>query len=186
MKYIKILLWFFLVVFVLLVVVDIYKKITTEKGSGVSKRVECQTKSTTFEKIHNTNQIKIAQELMTSGNYILQSEIQKSVYAASKLFEYISKEDIDNNTKTQIERISKIKIEKKDNLLISYYTRENDIKDPGKKSKKSKQYAGYLVYEFKLSDKTVYKIQTDFDDFQGKDIENRISCVITSFMSITE
>jgi len=73
-----------------------------------------------------------------------------------------------------------------DKLLVSYYTRENDIKDPGKKTKKSKLYAGYLVFEFKLHDKTVYKTQTDFQDKQGKDIADRVSCVIRSFMKIDE
>ncbi len=186
MRYIKIFVWLALVVFLILVAKDIYKTVTTKKATATTKRVSCQTKSTTFEKINDINQTTIAQKLLVSGNYILESEIQKSKYATSKLFDFISKENIDNIVKTQIEKISKIKTDNTDKVLVSFYTRENDIKDPGKKTKKSKLYAGYLVFEFVLNDETVYKIQTDFKNFQGKDIENRISCVLVSFMSINK
>ncbi len=186
MRYIKIFIWSALAIFVIFVAKDIYKTITTKKTSATTKRVACQVKSTTFEKIHDTNDIKIAQELLISGNFIIQSEIQKSVHATSKLFDYISKDDIDDIVQTQIQKISKSKTDKADKVLVSYYTRENDTKDPGKKTKKSKLYAGYIVFEFKLHDKTVYKIQTDFNDKQGKDIEDRISCVMASFISIDD
>jgi hypothetical protein len=171
-------------VFLIFVTKDIYQTITHKKQTTNTKRVPCQTKSITFEKIKDKNQTRTAQKLLVSGNYIVQSYIQKSVYATSKLFKYISQEDIDNITKNNINKIIKTKTIQKDKVLISYYTRENDTKDPGKKTKKSKLYARYLVYEFKLNNKTVYKIQTDFKNKQGKDINDRIKCVLTSFMSI--
>ena len=46
--------------------------------------------------------------------------------------------------------------------------------DKNKKNAKSKLYAGYLVFEFKLDGKIVYKIQTDYMKQDGSDIENRM------------
>ena len=69
-------------------------------------------------------------------------------------------------------------------LIIDYYIYENDKEDKGKKGLKSKLYAGYLLFEFKLNNKLVYKIQTDYMNIDGKDIEERMDCVIKSFLSI--
>ena len=61
---------------------------------------------------------------------------------------------------------------------------ENDKKDPGKKTPKSKKYAGYLTATFKIDNKKVYKIQTDFMSLQGEDIPQRISCIVKSVMTL--
>jgi len=77
---------------------------------------------------------------------------------------------------------SNIANEKK--LIIDYYIYENDKEDKGKKGAKSKLYAGYVLFEFKLDNKLVYKIQTDYMDIDGKDIKERMVCAIDSFLSI--
>ena len=69
-------------------------------------------------------------------------------------------------------------------LIIDYYIYENDKEDKRKKGLKSKLYAGYLLFEFKLNNKLVYKIQTDYMNIDGKDIDERMDCVIKSFLSI--
>jgi hypothetical protein len=69
-------------------------------------------------------------------------------------------------------------------LLIDYYIYENDKEDTGKKNKDAKQYAGYLMFEFKYDNKLVYKIQTDYMDINASDIEDRMDCAINSFIAI--
>ena len=163
---------------------SIYEQMNKEPMSAKSKRIPCQKKTTTFEKIIKPQFVLEAQKLLKDGQYTLESSMKKSVYAKSKLFDYISLNQIDQMT---IDTINKNIIQENNNdnrLFIKYYIYENDIKDPGKKTKKSKLYAGYLVYEFILNKKLVYKIQTDFMDFQGKDISNRIDCVFKSFLTI--
>ncbi len=181
MRYIKVMLIVFLAS---LVLIWLFNQTTNKTVSPKSKRLDCQSKSTTFEKVYDKNLTIEAQELLTTGNYIIKSEIEKSTYSKSTLFDNISKEDIQMITKKQIDEYVENQTDKEKKLLVSYYTRENDPDDPGKKTKKSKQYAGYLVFEFKLNNKTIYKIQTDFNDKKGKDIEDRIVCTIKSFLTI--
>ena len=69
-------------------------------------------------------------------------------------------------------------------LLINYYIYENDKEDRGKKNKDAKSYAGYLMFEFKYDNKLVYKIQTDYMNIDANDLEDRMDCVINSFISI--
>ncbi len=69
-------------------------------------------------------------------------------------------------------------------LQIKYYIYENDKEDSGKKGKKSKLYAGYLLFEFKLQNKLIYKIQTDYMKIDASDIQSRINCVIKSFITL--
>ena len=65
-----------------------------------------------------------------------------------------------------------------------YYVRENDVDDQNKKTNNCKVYAGYIVAEFKLNKEIIYKIQTDFLDFQGNDIGKRISCIKESINTL--
>lgn len=69
-------------------------------------------------------------------------------------------------------------------LIIDYFIYENDKKDPGKKTAKSKLYAGYLVFHFLIADEKVYRLQIDFMDMQGKDIEEKIQCMMKSILSL--
>ncbi len=41
-----------------------------------------------------------------------------------------------------------------------------------------------MVFEFKLNNQLIYKIQTDYMDIDAKDLKERLSCVIESFMSL--
>ena len=48
------------------------------------------------------------------------------------------------------------------------------IKDEGKKNKDAFLYAGYLVFEFKLKDELLYKIQIDYTNIDTSDIKSRM------------
>ena len=170
--------------FVSAILLGIYKQITTPKISAKATRIVCQTKTTTFEKVYIQDKVSQVQKLLVSGKFIISSKVWKSKYAKSKLFSYISSKEIDLLTLDTIKLMTKSNHIKDNRLVIKFYTRENDIKDPGKKTNKSKLYAGYLVYEFILDKQIVYKIQTDFMNKNGEDIPNRIMCVFKSLLTL--
>ncbi len=152
------------------------------KTDKKSKRVICQRQTVTFESIYNLQKISKAQSLFTSKNYIIKSDIIYSVFMPTVLKEFFDIKRADNILKRNILIKDIIKTDEK--LLIDYYVYENDKEDKNKINPKAKLYAGYLVFEFKLDDKIVYKIQTDYMQEDGSDIENRMKCVIKSFLSV--
>lgn len=176
----------FISVFVLYLIGNsIYVEMNKDKTPGKAKRIECQKKVTSFERGFNTTQIKEAQQEIKNGAVTFTSGVEKATYAESALFEYISLKETDiifKNMLVSFVENSDSTVDKK--YKISYYIYENDIKDPGKKTKKSKKYAGYVVLEVKNSNnKTIYKVQIDFMDFKGADIQQSIECAVKSFMT---
>ena len=162
---------------------SVYKEVTK---SAKSKRLECQSKTTTFEKIFIENPIKEAIKFLESNNYEIKSDIKYSEFMKSHLINILTKERSDEKLKTVIEKYlnknSTKNLDKK--ILIDYYIYENDKEDNGKKNKDAKSYAGYSMFEFKYDDKLVYKIQTDYMNIDAKDIDERMDCAINSFISI--
>ncbi|HIP59202.1 MAG TPA: hypothetical protein EYH01_02090 [Campylobacterales bacterium] len=145
-----------------------------------SSRLACQKEATTFETIRKPEQMSEAIKALKSGNYELDSEIRFSKYMKSQLGKYLSVEDVDKMLKEVIGVVSK----PSDNaLIIDYSVYENDKKDPGKKTKKSKLYAGYIYMNFKIGKTSVYDIQIDYKDLEAKDLKKRIECAISSFLS---
>ncbi|XPV70488.1 MAG: hypothetical protein ACNI25_07870 [Halarcobacter sp.] len=170
----------FIVVFIVYGVVNEINKETTKK----EKRLPCQKETTTFEKIDNKHLIDEAINLLTSGNFLIKSRIEKATYMESKILNYISTKKADLILKNSINKYIKNKNSMDKKLLIDYYILENDKEDIGKKGTTCKLYAGYLVFEFKLDDKLIYKIQIDFMKQDTSDIPNRIDCVIKSFITL--
>ena len=173
----------FIVVFVgYLIGNSIYLQMTKDPTPGKAKRLPCQKKVTTFERGFNNEDIKTAQELLKSGNVIFTSKAEKSIYAKSKLFGYISLEDTDKLFQEQLDKyIVEKKVQNK-KLKVHYNIYENDVKDPGKKTKKSKLYAGYVWVEVRNDkNRVIYKVQIDFMDKKGGDIAQAIKCCIKSF-----
>lgn len=150
-----------------------------------SKRLECQSITTTFEKIFLEAPINEAIKTLKNGNYQIISHIEYSKYMKSNLINILDKNQSDVLLKNILEKnmISK-KEDSKEKTIIDYYIYENDKEDNGKKNNEAKSYAGYLVFEFKYENKLVYKIQTDYMNLDGNDIDKRMNCVIDSFISI--
>lgn len=148
------------------------------------KRVPCQKTTTTFENIANKKLSNEAVDLLKSGNYIIKSRIEQSIYMESKILNYISVEKADKILVGIIKKYQDKQINQDKKLLIDYYIYENDKEDKGKKSSKAKLYAGYLVFEFKLDNKLIYKIQTDYMKMDTSDIPERMECVIKSFIKL--
>lgn len=147
-----------------------------------SKRLECQNKTITFEAIYKENKIFEAKGLLNLGQYEIKSNIEYSQIMKSELIKYFDLKKVDELLLKTLAK--KINQEDGKKLLIDYYIYENDKEDTNKKNDKAKLYAGYLVFEFILDKTVIYKIQTDYMKTDGSDIENRIKCVVESFLTL--
>jgi len=160
---------------------DNLNKIQTKK----EKRIPCQKETITFENISNKTLIPEAISLLQSNNYEIISRIELSKYMKSKILNFISKEKADNFLNKSIKKHIKREKTSQKKLLINYYIYENDKEDKGKKSNKAKLYAGYLVFEFKLDNRLIYKIQSDYMKMDTSDIPERMDCIIKSFITLS-
>lgn len=155
-----------------------------KEASKKEVRIPCQKKTVSFEHISNKKLILEAKKLLKTNNYQIISRIELSKYMKSKILNYITKEKADQLLIKTIDKYTEVKKDSTKKLIIDYYIYENDKEDKGKKSKKAKLYAGYLVFAFKLDGKEIYKIQTDFMKMDTSDIPDRMDCVIKSFITI--
>jgi Rps23 Pro-64 3,4-dihydroxylase Tpa1-like proline 4-hydroxylase len=151
------------------------------------KRLECQSKTTTFEKIFVEEPIREAINSLKSNNYTINSSIEYSKFMKSNLIDILTKEQADEMLKNAINSQIKEEDKKTSNdtkVSINYYIYENDKQDTGKKNNDAKSYAGYLMFEFKYNNILVYKIQTDYMNINASDIKERMNCAIKSFIAI--
>ncbi len=176
----------FVILFAVFVVINsLYDQIQRDNKSAKSTRILCQQEVTVFERIYDDKKINFLQKNLSVGNYTLSSSVQKAVYSKSKLFDYVNLIDMDKITIETLESYVKNRELSDNKLKISYYIYENDIKNPGKKTEKSKLYAGYVVFQFS-DDKNelIYQVQIDFMDKKGLDVPQSIKCAIKSFITI--
>jgi hypothetical protein len=163
---------------------SIYDEMNKDKTPGKAKRLLCQKNATTFERGFSDAEIKYAQSLVNHGDINFTSSIEKSVYTSSTLFTHISLTQTDKIFKEILKSYVMYNENNESKFKLSYYIYENDKNDPGKKTKKSKMYAGYVVFEVKnMNNKTIYKVQIDFMDDKGIDIRDTLDCTIKSFMT---
>jgi len=159
--------------------------LTQINKSAKATRIECQKKAISFERVYLKEDIKFAQKLLREGNIEFTSSVQKAKYTKSKLFEYVKLFEADEVLKSALRQYIKEKKISDNKLNISYYIYENDVNDPGKKTKKSKLYAGYVVFRFfNPKDEPIYQVQIDFMDKKGKDLPQRIKCAVESFNTL--
>ena len=162
----------------------IYSEINKDKIPGKAKRLECHQNVTVFERSYSTDDLKYAQNLIIQGDDSFTSHIEKAVYSNSVLFNYISLDTTDKIFRKKLKNYIQSNEENKKMYQVSYYIYENDKNDPGKKTKKSKLYAGYVVLEVKnMNNKSIYKVQIDFMDNKDSDIKNCIECAVESLMT---
>ena len=171
-----------LILIVLFVTFAVFEEVN--KFDPKLKRIACQEKTTTFEKIEFEHPIWETNNLIETNNFNIKSNIEYSKYMTSHLIDILSIKQADEILNNVLKKYIKSTTQNDKKLLIDYYIYENDKEDKGKKSPKAKLYAGYLLFEFKLDNHLVYKIQTDYMDIDGKDIEERMDCAIKSFLSI--
>ena len=175
----------FVIVFILALLGNsVYTEMSKDKTPGKAKRLQCQKMVTTFENGYILKEIKEAQKQLLYGNIPFTSSVEKSHYAKSKLFNYISLKSTDKIFKKELLKYKKSDKNKSSSYTLNYYIYENDVKDPGKKTKKSKLYAGYVVTQLKNTrNMIIYQNQIDFMDRQGADIKQTIQCGIKSLVT---
>jgi hypothetical protein len=178
MKYIAAVLAFF---FLLFLVKEGYQ--STNKTGANSTRLSCHTESVVFERVYTPSLLKAAQSSLEAGEYELSSRVKKAHYMESRLFEYVDIKEVDQVVKDTIATYRNVATKNNDRVSVDYIIYENDKGDPGKKTPKSKLYAGYLYFEIMLNGEKVYVIQIDFNDSQGLDIPKRVACAIKSIMT---
>lgn len=174
------------VLFVILVVVfGVFDQ--ASKKSFKSKRLACQDKTTTFERIFVESPIEKSVELFKSNQLNISSNIEYSTYMKSHLKDVYSLDKLNNTFNKSLKKyINSNSKDASEKININYYIYENDKKDQGKKSEKAKLYAGYFMLEISLKNKEIYKIQTDYMNIDGNDIEERVDCAIKSFITLTQ
>ncbi|CAA6823723.1 MAG: Unknown protein [uncultured Sulfurovum sp.] len=154
------------------------------KKSGKADRIACHKKSVVFEKVYDENQFEKVKNALYTGAYKLTSRVQKSVYMKTRMFEYVDLKDVDKLVENAIAQYKKQIPNTGNKVGVDYYIYENDKADPGKKTVKSKLYAGYLHFIFSYGGKKVYAVQVDFMDLEGKDIDKSVECAIKSLVTL--
>lgn len=169
------------IVIVGVLAVEVYNQLNPTKAK--SQRLSCHESVVVFERVYNDQMLKPLQEAIGNGAYTIEMEVEKSVYMPTRLFEYISPEQIYNKVLKSFEAKTQSISEAK-NLRIELLVYENDKDDPKKKNEEAKKYAGYLGFRYFLDSVEVYRFQIDFMDMQAKDLDQRIDCAVESVMSL--
>ena len=165
---------------------DIYKQNT--KSGAKSTRIACHKTCKVFERVYDDALLKKAQESIRAGEYELTSRIKEAKFMETKMFKHVKLDKVDQMVKSSLEKkaenspISKSTISN-GNVVIDYYIYENDKSDPGKKTKKSKEYAGFLRFILTYNGKRFYSVQADFMNLEGTDIPKSVECAVESFMT---
>lgn len=154
------------------------------KKSAKAQRLACHKKSVVFEKVYADTLLKKVQNALYAGEYKLTSRVQKSEYMKTRMFEYVDLKEVDKLVANTIAQYKTETSMTTDKVGVDYYIYENDKADPGKKTAKSKLYAGYLRFTFTYNGKRVYSVQVDFMDLEGKDIDKSVKCAIESIVTL--
>lgn len=157
---------------------SIYKQLNKTGAKAV--RLECHKSSTVFEKVIKKDFLKQLKSDINTGNIKVNISVEKAKYTESSLFSFVDPQKIKN----EFEKLLNSNINNNSNSSVDILIYENDKGDPGKKTAKSKLYAGYLVFSFKYNNKLTYKLQIDFHDHEGKDITKVLKCALKSIKTI--
>lgn len=172
-----------LMVAVIIIVIAIAIESLTPKKPN-AQRLACHKRTVVFEKVYKPVLVKEMQDALHAGDFKIKSEVLKSKYMSSKLFDYVKLEEVDNMVQNNIATYKTSPSGNENKLIIDYFIYENDKNDPGKKTQKSKLYTGYLRFDLLYEMHKVYYVQVDFMDLKGKDIKQSVACAIESIMTI--
>lgn len=157
----------------------IYTKMTSKAKLSA---LLCHKEVVVFEKIYEAELFQNALKAIQAGAFESSISAEKATYSPSTLFTYVNLEETKSRVNDALAGYVKEKksITPKADIAILVY--ENDMKHPGKKTKESKLYRGYLVLNVMMEDALVYKVQIDFMDFEAKDLPQRIECAVETLM----
>lgn len=174
----------FVIIIILLLSFLFYGVFTqiNKSSSKNLKRVPCQNKTITFEKINTESHILKAIKLIENGSFNITGYIDYSKFMKSNLENKISNTDIKNRIVKVLNTYKKLNAKLDEKVDIKFYIYENDREDKRKKGDSCKVYSGYIVLEFILDSTQVYKIQTDYMNDDTSDLDERINCAIKSLI----
>lgn len=129
------------------------------KSSINSKRVACQTKTETSEKVFVHNPVIEAISLLQSKNFTLQTNNETVKQNLEHILSTYVEEEKSSEQKVLID-------------LSIYENKEVTQKVP----------TGELVFEFKLDNKPVYKMKTKYSN--KNEFNERLTCAFDSFVSL--
>ncbi len=168
-------------IIIIAIVITLYAKYGPKEKlpSRVNSNLECQKTTSTIDKITMASLLKDAKYYLENGLYVLDGGFIKPRFGKFYLKDKITIEEANDFFK------STIAIKQKENpvkyLNIKYEIIENDKNDPRKKDIESKSYAGKLLSSFRINGKEVFMMETDFLEYDKKDIKNRIECTVEAF-----
>ena len=142
---------YLLFILVLFLGFTFYAVLTQVSKSSKSKRVECQTKTTTFEKIFTDKPVTESIKFFKEGNYKIISSIEYSKHMKSNLINLLTKEKSNELLMEVLNKYVSTTNSLNDKFIIQYYVYENDKEDTNKKNAEAKSYAGYLMFEIKYT-----------------------------------
>jgi len=162
---------------------DIYKQNTKKVAGAKSTRLACHKTSKVFERTYDAELLTKAQETVRAGEYELTSSIKEAKFMETKMFKFVQLQKVDQMVKDTIAKKKQADAKADGKVHIDYYIYENDKGDPGKKTKKSKLYAGFLRFILTYNGKKFYSIQADFMNLEGTDIPKSVECAIESLVT---
>lgn len=166
---------------IIAVVITLYSKYGPKEKipSRVNSNLECQKTTSTIDRITAPSLLKSAKYYLENGLYVLDGGFIKPRFGKFYLKDKITILQANEFFK------STIAVEQKENpikyLKIKYEIIENDKNDPRKNEIKSNSCAGKLLSSFRIDGKEVFMMETDFLEYDKKDIKNRIDCTVEAF-----
>lgn len=161
---------------IITVVLTLYVKYGP-KQKHIHSNLPCQKLTYTYDKISDKKQLNKAFNLMSQGAYVLDGGFIRPRFGKSYLKDEITLSAVDTFYKLEI---SKEPIDRNLFLKIKYEIIENDKNDP-RKSENDKNYAGTLITSFRINQSEIFRMYTEFLDYDKSEIKEKISCTIKAF-----
>lgn len=147
------------------------------KEKYIHSNLQCQKLTYTYDKISDSKQIEKANELLSQGAYMLDGGFIKPRFGKSYLRNEISMHEANKFFELAV---LKEPIERNIFVKIKYEIIENDKNDP-RKTEADKDYAGTLITSFRINQNEIFRMYTEFKEYDKFDIKQRIDCTVKAF-----
>ena len=147
------------------------------KPKHIHSNLPCQKLTYTYDQVNNQKLLPQANKLLNSGAYQVDGGLLKPRFGKSYLKDIIS---IEQANKYFVQAIIKQPIERNLFLKIKYEILENDKNDP-RKTDADRKHAGVLLTSFRMNQKEVFRMYTEFLQYDKETIKEKINCTIKAF-----
>lgn len=148
------------------------------KPKHIHSDLPCQKLTYTYDKTFNNKKLlQQGSKLLNSGAYILDGGFIKPRFGKSYLKDEINLDEANEFFELAILKTS---IEKNYFLKIKYELIENDKNDP-RKTQKEKNHAGTLISSFRINQNEIFRMHTEFKEYDKSEIKDKITCTIKAF-----